>query len=224
MTATELRGKDLRERVRLEIRGLFGELWFLAVWVLPHGHDQVTHWLGPMGARHDFGWPGLALEAKATTSVRGHVHVHRLNGVDKSDPPADGRLPAFSLRMREEPTASEAVVSPIETITTALGDDARRSTRSSRASFIRDTHRCWTTHYAEIRFRIVSERLYEVAYGFPRLSAPSFVGGLPAGIERVEDEVNVDACPQLIVASSPAEFAPGAPATAPPERAEDGGP
>ncbi len=101
----------------------------------------------------------------------------------------------------------------------------RGARRVRVASFIRDTHRRWTTHYAEIRFRIVSERLYEVAYGFPRLSAASFVGGLPAGVERVEDEVNVDVRPQLIVASSPAEFAPpGAPATAPPEHAEDDGP
>ncbi|HEX8083351.1 MAG TPA: PD-(D/E)XK motif protein [Solirubrobacteraceae bacterium] len=205
-----------------EIRGLFGELWFLAVWLLPHGHDQVAHWLGPTGARHDFGWPGLALEAKATTSVRGHVH--RINGVDQLDPPADGRLLVFSLRMREEPTASNALVSLIETITTALGDDSEaldafesRLAQTGYSPLLDD-------HYAEVRFRIVNERLYEVADGFPRLSEASFAGGLPAGVERVEYEVNLDACPQLIVASSPAEFAaPGAPATAPPERAEGGG-
>lgn len=201
-----------------EIRGLFGELWFLAVWLLPRGHGQLKHWLGPTGTRHDFGWHTLAVEAKATTSVRGHVH--RINGLDQLDPPADGRLLLFSLRLREEATASNTLLSLIDTISTALGDDSEAldgfESRLSQTGYSPlDADR-----YAEVRFRVINERLYEVAEGFPRLSPESFVAGLPSGIERVEYEVNLDACPQLIVASSPSEFSPP-PAAAAPRESED---
>jgi Putative PD-(D/E)XK family member, (DUF4420) len=191
-----------------EIRGLFGELWFLAVWLLPHGVDQVAHWLGPTGTRHDFQWPGLALEAKATTSIRGHVH--RINGIDQLDPPADGRLLVFSLRMREEATASNTLVSLVETITTALRDESdaldRFETRLAQGGY----SPLEAERYTEIRFRVINERLYEVADDFPRLTESSFANGLPNGIERVEYEVDLDVCPDLIVAAAPAEFAPPA--------------
>lgn len=187
-----------------EIRGLFGELWFLAVWLLPHGTNQVAHWLGPTGARHDFQWPTLALEAKATTSVRGHIH--RINGLDQLEPPADGRLQVFSLRMREEATASNTLVSLIETITNALADDSDAlggfETRLAQAGY----SPLEAERYAENRFRVLNERLYDVAGDFPRLSAASFVNGLPNGIERIEYEVDLDVCPDLIIASAPSDF------------------
>lgn len=44
------------------------------------------------------------------------------------------------------------------------------------------------------RFRVVSERLYEVTEGFPKLSAASFNDGLPTGIERVEYDITLDTC------------------------------
>jgi len=187
-----------------EIRGLFGELWFLAFWLMPHGHDQVNHWLGPTGARHDFQWPALAIEAKATTSVRGHVH--RINGLDQLEPPVDGRLSVFSLRLREEPSAANSLVTLVERITSILGDQNEtldvfetRLAQIGYSSLERD-------RYAELRFRVVSERLYEVTEEFPRLCAASFVNGLPAGVERVEYEVNLEGSAALVAAERPDEL------------------
>jgi hypothetical protein len=187
-----------------EIRGLFGELWFLTVWVLPTGLDQVAHWLGPTGARHDFQWPQMAIECKTTASVRGHIH--RINGLDQLDPPADGALSVFSLRLREEVTASNSVASLVRTITAELsGNGDALSDFESRLMQVGyspvDVDR-----YDEQRYRVINERLYAVTEEFPRLSAASFAGGLPAGIERVEYDVDLDAVPQLVIASSPAEF------------------
>ena len=189
-----------------EICGLFGELWFLAVWLLPHGHDQVAHWLGPTGTRHDFQWPNLAVEAKATTSVRGHVH--RINGLDQLDPPTEGRLLLFSLRMREEATASNTLLTLIETITTALGDDDQALDGFEARLVQAGYSPLEADRYAEIRFRVVNERLYEVGEGFPRLSATSFADGLPSGIARIEYDVDLDACTDLIISSAPSDFAP----------------
>ncbi len=189
-----------------EIRGLFGELWFLAFWLIPRGHDQVAHWLGPTGARHDFQWPTLAIEAKATASVRGQVH--RINGLDQLEPPATGDLYLFSLRLREEPTASNSLVTLIEHITSTLNDDSDAldgfETRLMQAGY----SPVEIDRYADLRFRVISERLYGVAENFPRISAASFADGLPEGVERVEYEINLDACPSAMIADSPSGFAP----------------
>jgi hypothetical protein len=195
-----------------ELRGLFGELWFLCIWLLPHGVGHVRHWLGPTGARNDFAWPGLAIEAKATTSVRGHVHW--INGIDQLDPPEDGELFVFSLRMREEPTASNSIVSLITSITGTIGNDEEAldtfESRLAQAGYSPlDAER-----YAETRFRVIGEHLFRVGDGFPRLSATSFASDLSAGIERIEYEINLDACPDLIVAKSPSGYAPPIPPVA----------
>ncbi|MHB1537540.1 MAG: PD-(D/E)XK motif protein [Acidimicrobiales bacterium] len=198
---------------RQEIHGLFGELWFLVSWLLPRGHNQVGHWVGPTGARHDFQWPGLAVESKATTSVRGHVH--HINGIDQLDPPADGRLCLFSLRLREEASGSESIVTLIDRILSQLEN-------SSDAADSFEMHLAQTGYspieaerYSDLRFRIISERLYEVSDSVPRISATSFSAGLPPGIERVEYEINLDVCPNAIVAGSPSEFEPPQPESRP---------
>jgi hypothetical protein len=97
-----------------EIRGLFGELWFLLVWLLPHGSAGVEHWVGATGARDDFQWTGVAVEVKTTSSIRGHIH--RINGIDQLDPPQDGSLRLFSLRLRDEPASTNSLLSLTTTI------------------------------------------------------------------------------------------------------------
>jgi hypothetical protein len=189
-----------------EVRGLFGELWFLLVWLLSHGVDVVQRWVGPMGARHDFQWVRASIECKATTSIRGHIH--RINGLDQLDTPTDGTLSVFSLRIREEQSSANSLVTLVSSISEALTaapepldlfENRLASTGYSAAHSAR---------YAEIRFRVVDERLYRVDESFPRISSDSFVGGLPRGIERVEYEVNLDAVPGLQVIHRPDEFEP----------------
>jgi hypothetical protein len=191
-----------------EVRGLFGELWFLSNWLLAHGQEQIVHWLGPSGARHDFQWPGVAIEAKATMST--HGHVHRINGLDQLDPPADGQLMVFSLRAREEVSASDSVVTLIEAISSKLEGNAGAQDgfelRLSQAGY----SPVEADRYAEFRFRVISDRLYEVGDGFPRLSSSLFIAGVPDGIDRIEYEVDLDACPDLIVAGAAGDFEPPA--------------
>ena len=193
---------------RQEVRGLFGELWFLSAWLLPRGLNQLPHWLGPTGARHDFQWPGLAVESKTTTSVRGHVH--RVNGLDQLTPPPGGRLLLFSLRVREEATASDSLVSLVEGISKTLAADADVLGAFETLLMQTGYSPAHAERYSEIRFRILNERLYEVTDGFPRLSVESFVGAVPDGIERIEYDVNLDSCPDLVCASSAIEFEPPA--------------
>lgn len=190
-----------------QVRGLFGELWFLLMWALPQGLKTVTHWDGPMGARHDFHWPAFAVESKTTNSIRGHVH--RINGLDQLDPPDSGHLYVFSLRVRDEPGAAHSLVSIIERLITHLGTDPSLlelfEIRLGQAGYS-PLH---SARYAEMRFHVADERLYQVVGNFPRLSASSFAGGLPRGIERVEYEISLETCLDLCVGRDPA--APGIP-------------
>jgi hypothetical protein len=144
------------------------------------------------------------VEAKATTSVRGHVH--RINGLDQLDPPTDGRLLVFSLRMREEATASNTLITLVETITLGLADHSDALDGFEARLAQTGYSPLEAERYSDSRFRILNERLYEVAEGFPRLSEASFASGLPRGIERVEYEVDLDVCADLIIASAPSDF------------------
>jgi hypothetical protein len=189
-----------------QVRGLFGELWFLLVWLLPHGSAMVEHWVGPTGARDDFQWPGVAVEVKATVSIRGHIH--RINGIDQLDPPEGGSLRLFSLRMRDEPASANSLVSLQAGITVALAEAPEQldlfESRLAAAGYS-PAH---ADRYDEMRFRVVSERLYRVDDHFPRLSAASFVADVPRGVERVEYEINLEGFPELLVATEASDFRP----------------
>jgi hypothetical protein len=189
-----------------EIRGLFGELWFLLVWLLPHGSREVERWAGPAGARDDFQWPAFSIEAKTTTSIRGHIH--RINGVDQLDPPTDGRLLLFSLRLREEPAATNSLVTLVTSIGERLGADPARLDLFEERLAAAGYSPAHAERSAEVRFRVVSERLYRVEGDFPRLSPSLFVNGIPRGVETVDYEINLEGFPGLIAASDADHFAP----------------
>lgn len=105
---------------REEQLGLFAELWFLSTWLVTHigTSEAVIRWRGPFGARHDFEWLGRSIEVKATTSVRGLIH--RINGLDQLEPPVNGDLMLFSLRLREEAGASNTLPGLIAMFRTKL--------------------------------------------------------------------------------------------------------
>src|SRR5262249_35908769 len=100
---------------REEQLGLFAELWFLSVWLLPRvgAVEAVRRWRGPSAARHDFEWPGHSVEVKATTSTRGRIH--RIHGLEQLAPPEQGELLFFSLRLREEGGATNTLPSLVAT-------------------------------------------------------------------------------------------------------------
>lgn len=191
------------------INGLFGELWFLAVWLLPRSSDAVAHWTGPRGARHDFQWPRHAIEAKTTVSVRGHIH--RINGLDQLDAPDDGRLAVFSLRVREEESASNSLpvlIDRIEMLLAERGDQLESFEHRLAAAGYSKAHEA---RYREHRLRVVDERLLRVEADFPRIRAGDLHAGMPAGVERVEYDVNLETFGHLVIARSPDAFElPGA--------------
>jgi Putative PD-(D/E)XK family member, (DUF4420) len=192
---------------REELFGLFAELWFLSAWLLPRVGvaKAVQRWRGPFDARHDFEWQGKSVEVKATTSTRGRIH--RIHGVDQLAPPDSGELFLFSLRLREEAGGANSLPGLIAHCRSRLELDAEAlsqfETGLARAGYspVHDDE------YLKVSLRVIEETLFAVRDNFPRITPNRFVEGVPAGVEAVVYEVNLNAFDHLCVAKSAVEGA-----------------
>lgn len=185
--------------------GLFAELWFLCFWLLPRvgAAGSIARWRGPFGARHDFEWPGRSVEVKATASTRGALH--RINGLDQLAPPDQGELLFFSLRLRDEAGATNTLPELINTCRTALAIDDDALTRFEASLVLAGHSALHDEEYEKLRLRVVAEELFSVHGEFPRLTLETFSGHLPAGIERVEYEINLSGFEHLRLAHTSTE-------------------
>ena len=188
-----------------ELIGLFGELWFLRVWLASHVglEEAIRRWRGPTGSRYDFEWVGESVEAKATSSTRGVIH--RINGIDQMEPPAGGLLFLFSIRLREEAGSTNTLpglvrmIAEDPTITPEVVDRFEATLLQSGYSHVH------AEIYDRQHFRVVEEGLYAVRDNFPRIVTSTFVGGMPPGVEGIDYEINLGGFDQLRVARYPDE-------------------
>jgi hypothetical protein len=190
---------------RGEQLGLFAELWFLSVWLIPRVDvaQAVGRWRGPFGARHDFEWPGRSVEVKATTSIRGAIH--RINGIEQLAPPQEGELLLFSLQLREESGANNTLPALVSACRQQFARDDEAWSRYETALVQAGYMAVHEEEYARMRLRIVAEGLYIVREDFPRLIPSFFPDGIPAGVERVEYEINLGGFERHCVAESPTD-------------------
>ncbi len=184
--------------------GLFGEIWFLSVWLVPRvgAMEGVSRWHGPFGARHDFEWTGKSVEVKATTSTRGRIH--HINGVDQLVPPDGGTLVLFSMRLREEGGAKNSLPAIVAACRARFAADADALARYETALLEAGYSPSHEEEYSKLKLRVVEERLFSVERDFPRVTPEVFPMGVPPGVERVEYEVNLNGYDHLLLAASPA--------------------
>lgn len=187
---------------REEQIGLFAEVFFLTVWLVPKAgvREAVARWRGPLGARHDFEWVGRSVEVKATTSTRGRIH--RINGLEQLQPPQTGDLLFFSLRLREERGASSTLPGIIAACRDLLRGDAAAWDSFEHLLARTGYSPVHEAEYAEHSWRVVEEGLFRVEGDFPRVTPSDFATGVPVGIERVEYEINLVAAGSHLVAAS----------------------
>lgn len=190
---------------REELLGLFAELWFLFVWLYPVVgiSEAVGRWRGPFGSRHDFEWTKKSVEVKASTSSRGRIH--KINGIDQLLPPEDGRLLFFSLHLREEAGAVNTLSALINSMLEQLDSDNDALNRFETALVRTGYSPAHNEEYSKIHLRVVEQGLFAVRDNFPRLTPQQFPAGIPAGIERVEYEINLNTFDHLRVARQPSE-------------------
>jgi len=177
---------------RNEITGLIAELRFLYEKMIPEvgPAEAVRRWRGPFGSRHDFEWPGCSVEVKATTSSRGRIF--HINGIDQLDPPENGKLFFFGVRLREEGGAEMTLPGIIENCRKLLSSDDDSLDRFESALVHVGYSPLHDDEYEKLRFRIIEEIMFEVKGDFPRICVSNFIEGIPSGIERVEYEINLN--------------------------------
>ncbi len=180
--------------------GLFAELWFFSVWLIPTrgALDSVQGWRGPFGSRHDFEWQKQSIEVKATTSTRGLTH--RINGIDQLDAPEGNTLWIFSMQLREEAGAGLSLPKLVAGCRSLLETDGEAATLFDLALEQSGYSPAHEPEYETLLLRIVEEGLYEVRDDFPKLGRDSFTKGVPSGVERIDYEINLSTFQHLRIA------------------------
>jgi hypothetical protein len=187
-----------------EALGLFAELWFLDQWV-GVSSASVDSWTGSDGSRHDFQWPDLSVEVKATSRRDGGEVVHTIQHLDQLADPETGTLFLFSLRVVRDRLAGNTLPGLVERCSGQL-----RGSGSARDAFLRKvSSRGYSPANQRLHatpYRILEEGLFEIGGGFPRLTVDSFVGGLPTGIGDVSYRLQMSSCRPWLRATSAAEW------------------
>lgn len=187
-----------------EAIGLFGELWFLIRWAGVSA-DSVEAWDASNGARHDFQWPTQSVEVK-TTSRAGPV-VHTVQHLEQLEDAETGDLYLVSLRVARDALAANTLHSLVAFATAELdGQPVARAELLTKLG-----QRGYTPvgrDQSALPYRVVEESLYKVAGDFPRLTRDSFPDGLPSGITRVSYQVDMNACGDWRVGTSPNVWPP----------------
>jgi hypothetical protein len=183
---------------RNEVIGLIAEIRFLTERLIPDigAEESVKRWRGPFGSRHDFEWQGCSVEVKATTSSRGRIF--HINGLDQLDPPKNGKLFFFGVRVREEGGAEQTLPGIIDACRSLLVNDDLALDNFESALIQAGYSPHHNEEYEKLHFRIIEESLFAVANDFPRICVGNFVGEIPNGIERVEYEINLNGYNHLI--------------------------
>lgn len=182
--------------------GLFAELWFMDRWLSPISAETVRRWNGPLRARHDFQWPAISVEVKATSMRRRGGVVHRIQNLDHLADPEQGDLLLFSLQVVDDALAANSLPRLVQRIDNDLSNDPEGnrlfSERLEEAGYAAAHEEDY-----ERPLRVLAEALYRVDEDFPRLTVSSFPEGLPAGLDNVSYSLNLAACDAWRVASSP---------------------
>jgi hypothetical protein len=157
-----------------------------------------------LGSRHDFEWSGRSVEVKATTSTRGQIY--HINGLDQLAPPANGDLLFYSMQLREEGGAAHSLPTLVASCRDHFSNDAQALSLFENALAQIGYSPAHEEEYAKVKYRVVEEGLFTVIQDFPRLLLTSFSTGIPAGVERVEYEVNLAGFAHLRIARNPGDI------------------
>lgn len=168
---------------RSMIVGLFGELVVLRDLVKQRGAHAVSFWRGPDGHRHDFASTN-AIEVK-TYSGTGSPKV-TIHGAFQLDPPSAHHLHLVSFRI-EESIDGESLADIVRDLA-ALGlDETSLSGRTDRDEpLLLDD---------QIRLTVAERRVHSVDSEFPGIRASHLAEDALKGVDRLQYQLLLDACP-----------------------------
>ena len=172
--------------------GLFGELWFLCqhAGVTP---NNIEAWRGPDSGRHDFQWPNMSVEVKATVQGGSGSTIHHVTNLDQLADPESGCLCLYSLRLKRDQLAANTLAILVERCLDLL-EPHPQALDAFNQKIAKYGYNPVDESSTRIPYRIVEEAIYEVDSGFPRLVVDSFVDGLPVGVVKVSYEIDMSQC------------------------------
>jgi hypothetical protein len=182
--------------------GLFGELWFLARWLLPAmpSDRAIGMWRGPVGSRHDFERRGLAVEVKTSSRLDGS---HEIHGLEQLLQPDNGDLFLFSILVREEASSLESLPVLVKEIRAQVSSDHLAGTQFDGMLSAAGYDEAFEAEYEKLKLRVRAQGLYRVDAGFPRLVPASMAGGLPPGVTGVSYDLRLDAAGAWLLSETP---------------------
>lgn len=189
-----------------QLLGLFGELWFLHLWLAPAvGYDiALRAWRGPFGARHDYESDRSGVEVKVTSSRQSRIH--RVNGIDQLEPPLEGRLFLFSLRVLNERSATNSLPMLLDAVRHAVVSDADSAALLDNALARLGYSDAFRDYYDQLKLRVVDNFLFEIDSRFPTLTRARLVGGaLFPGVSAVSYEIDLDPLTANAIAAIPVD-------------------
>lgn len=190
---------------RREQIGLFAELWFLSKWLIPgSGAEVVQSWCGPSGSRNDFETEKFSVEVKATTLQRGRIY--HINDIEQLETPSDKALYFYAMRLREISTQGENLVRVLTALRKMLAEHPDALDHLEEGLALIGYNEAHSEEYKDLRFEVTEECLFEVKDHFPRLRKEKME--IPAGIEKIQYEINLDTFDDLIVAKQPSDWVP----------------
>lgn len=181
--------------------GLFGELWFLLRWATLT-RESISGWNVYDQSRHDFQWTERSVEVK--TSSRAGAVLHTIQSLDQLAPPETGQLYLFSLHIARDALASNTLASLVDSAISQLADAP--AARELLLGKLNDRNYTPVAEGSQIAYRVTEESLYSVSGEFPRLTWGSFSKVLHPAITDVSYRVNMNACSEWQVATSPEDW------------------
>lgn len=173
------------------LRGLFGEVWFLAEHLLPrtvpHNHmAAIAAWTGPLGARRDFNLGEASLDMKTGTPGTSSVQI---SSIQQLSPASGTRLYLGHLILQRD-LAGHTLPELVDRTRLMLDSEAREllDSRLLRAGFI-DADR----DQAPLNdLRLIAHQFdtYAIAQGFPALTSET----LPPAIVACSYTLDLSTC------------------------------
>lgn len=182
--------RESTERPSLEaVVGMFGELWHLRK-IVQTSPQNLSCWVGPLGARHDFQWGKTALEAKTSLARTGWFI--KISSVDQLAVFDDGELYLAVLKLERSPNDGETLSKLIDDIKALGGDSYTLWNLLAHAGFEPNV----VDLCSELSFRVFDQRIFRVNELFPKITIADFKDGqLPSGVLALSYEIDVSRYP-----------------------------
>jgi hypothetical protein len=167
-----------------QLRGLYGELWFLWTIAIPvHGAaDAVNGWNGPLGAPQDFQLGTGLVEVKAILPGVHSVSISSADQLEHGSSPL--QLAVVSLHPSEELSLPSLIANIRQGLESGLGGTAEFELRLAEAGYAD------RPEYERVQFSVDQIRFYPVGDGFPRISSSQ----IPSGISRLTYDLDLHQC------------------------------